>query len=222
MNGWGIVISFAFVFAVIGIAQVVLKLRLATPAATRKIVHIGVSHWWLIAMACFDSWYYAIVGPVAFVLINIASFVFRLFPAMEHEQRSRNLGTIYFPISLVFLVLLAWTGQVEIWIAGMGVLILGWGDGLASMLGERFGKPRITLFGNRKSILGTATMFVASAVVAFVFLLAFGGSGNTVTMVVASLATAAVATTIEVVTPLGLDNLTVPILTTLFVSAVWS
>jgi dolichol kinase len=31
-----------------------------------------------------------------------------------------------------------------------------------------------------------------------------------------------VATTIEVVTPLGLDNLTVPILTTLFVAAVWS
>ena len=218
MNGWGVVFSFAFVFAVIGIAQLVLKLKLATPATTRKIVHIGVSHWWLIAVACFDTWYYAIIGPIAFILINTASFLFRLFPAMEHEKRSRNLGTIYFPISLLVLVILAWTGHVQPWAAGMSVLILGWGDGLASLVGEQTTSPEFRVFGNRKSLLGSATMFVASGLVATIFLLAAGVSATAGIVLGRAAAIAAVATFIELVTPLGLDNLTVPLLTTLFIT----
>jgi dolichol kinase len=70
-------------------------------------------------------------------------------------------------------------------------------------------------------------MFVASVVVVAVFCLLFG-EGSVVAgpnaagwIVVAALATGLVATAIEVFTPLGIDNLTVPILTSLFFYAVF-
>jgi phytol kinase len=144
---------------------------------------------------------------------------------MEHEQRSRNLGTIYFPIALLVNVLLTWAGSIPIWIGGLGIMIMGYGDGLASLVGERFGRRPIIIFGNRKSVAGTVTMFLASAAVSAVFILVFADApsqGITApTVAVAALTTAAAATLIELLTPFGLDNLTVPIITALLFAATW-
>jgi len=216
MNWWGIVVSFGFVFGFIGIAQVMLRAGHLSPSVTRKVVHIGVAHWWILAMIFFDRWEFAIVGPVAFIFINLASYLFRLFPAMEHEERSRNLGTIYFPIALLANVLLTWGGSIPIWMGGLGILVLGWGDGLASVVGERTKSAALRVFGNTKSIAGSATMLVASVAVALVFFLIFGDSRTAGAIAVFVLTTALVATITELVTPFGLDNITVPIVVILF------
>jgi phytol kinase len=231
MNWWGIVVSFGFVFGFIGVAQLLLRSGRISASITRKVVHIGVAHWWILAMVFFDRWEFAIVGPAAFILINLASYLFRLFPAMEHEKRSRNLGTIYFPVALLSCVLLTWAGPIPIWVGGLAILVLGWGDGLASVVGE--GRSNgITIFGNRKSVAGTGTMFVASLVVISVFVVLFlapgplaagaatqlaaGVTPDATAIIVRIVATALVATLVELVTPFGLDNLTVPIVTMLF------
>lgn len=234
MNWWGIVVSFGFVFGFIGIAGLLLRAGRISPAVTRKVVHIGVAHWWILAMIFFDRWEFAIVGPAAFILINLASYLFRLFPAMEHEKRSRNLGTVYFPVALLACVLLTWAGPIPIWVGGLAILVLGWGDGLASVVGEGRRSGSLTVLGNRKSIAGTATMFVASTVVITVFVLLFLAPGPLAhtasasvtwlaagdpvvwTIVVRILATALLATLVELVTPFGLDNLSVPLVTILF------
>ena len=234
MNWWGIVVSFGFVFGFIGVAGLLLRAGRISPAVTRKVVHIGVAHWWILAMIFFDRWEFAIVGPAAFILINLASYLFRLFPAMEHEKRSRNLGTVYFPVALLACVLLTWAGPIPIWVGGLAILVLGWGDGLASVVGEGRRSGSLTVLGNRKSIAGTATMFVASTVVITAFVLLFlapgplahtasasvtwlaAGDPAAWTLVVRILATAALATLVELVTPFGLDNLTVPLVTILF------
>ncbi|MFW5718093.1 MAG: diacylglycerol/polyprenol kinase family protein [Spirochaetota bacterium] len=234
MNWWGIVVSFGLVFGFIGVAGLLLRAGRMSPALTRKAVHIGVAHWWILAMIFFDRWEFAIVGPAAFILINLASYLFRLFPAMEHEKRSRNLGTVYFPVALLACVLLTWAGPVPIWVGGLAILVLGWGDGLASVVGERRRSGSLTVLGNRKSIAGTVTMFVASTVVITVFVLLFlapgplahtasasvtwlaAGDPAVSTLVVRILATALLATLVELVTPFGLDNLSVPLVTILF------
>lgn len=233
MNWWGIVVSFGFVFGFIGIAQLLLRAGRMSPALTRKVVHIGVAHWWILAMLFFDRWEFAIVGPAAFILINLASYLFHLFPAMEHEKRSRNLGTVYFPVALLACVLLTWAGPVPVWVGGLAILVLGWGDGLASVVGESRGAGSLKILGNTKSVAGTVTMFLASTVVITVFVLLFlapgplagiaashvaglaGGDPAAGALVVRILATALVATLVELVTPFGLDNLTVPLVTLL-------
>jgi phytol kinase len=227
MNWWGVIVSFVFVFAVIGVAQLLLKAKLTNATVTRKLVHIGVSHWWFLAMLFFDRWQFAIIGPIAFILINLWSYLFRLFPAMEHEERTKNLGTVYFPIALLALVLFSWAGPMPTWVGGLGILVMGYGDGFASLFGERFARRSFRIYRTTKSYLGTLSMFVASFVVVAVFCLLFGseivgtGAQAALWIVLASLATAAVATAVEVFTPLGIDNLTVPILTSLFFFAVF-
>ena len=223
MNVVGVVISFGFVFAVIGVAQLLLRSGRLSASATRKVVHVGVAHWWLLAMCFFDRWEFAIIGPVAFVAINLASYLLRLFPAMEHEQRSKNLGTIYFPIALTATVLLTWAGPVPVWVGGVGILVLGYGDGMAAVIGERSTRGRFPIVGTMKSAAGTATMFAFSAAVVTVFLLVFAdpatliapGASAAASIALTAIVVAAAATVVEVVTPFGLDNLTVPIATTL-------
>lgn len=220
VNWWGIIVSFAFVFGFIGIAQLLLKRGRLSPSVTRKVVHIGVAHWWILAMIFFDRWEFAIVGPTAFILINLASFAFRLFPAMEHEERRRNLGTVYFPIALLICVLLTWAGPIPMWMGGAAMLVLGWGDGLASLVGESNGAGTLSVFGNRKSIAGTLSMFVAATVVLLVFLIIFASDLGPWTIAFTAVTAAAVAALVELITPFGLDNLSVPLLTLIYIYAI--
>ena len=222
MNWWGVIVSFGFVVAVLGLSQALLQARIVNSTVSRKLIHIGVSHWWFLATYFFDRWQFAIIVPVAFILLNLASYLFRLLPAMEHEVRTKNLGTVYYPIALLALVLLGWAGPLPLWIAGLGILVMGYGDGLASVIGEHLARRTFRIFGNSKSYLGTAVMFGASVAVVVVFMLLYGGDVAGGRVLVAALATGAVATVIELLTPFGIDNLTVPILTSLFFYAVFA
>ncbi len=214
MNWWGIIVSFAYVFLFIGIAQWLLGVGAISPPVARKIVHIGVAHWWIIAMVFFNRWEFAIAVPAAFIVINLASYVLRLLPAIEHTERRRNLGTVYFPVALLVCVLATWSGPIPIWMGGAGILVLGWGDGLASLVGETRTTGIIRVFGHRKSVGGSLTMLAASTVVLLAFLALYATPGEGLlagSILLTAVVVAAIATFVELVTPYGLDNLTVPV-----------
>ncbi|MBN2874565.1 MAG: hypothetical protein JXM71_05675, partial [Spirochaetales bacterium] len=164
-NILGLLVSYAMVFSFIGGATLLLKKGLLQPYATRKIVHIGVAHWWLLYIAFIDSPAIGVIGPLSFIVINWISYKAHLFKAMEDPEPTRNLGTIYFPVSLLVLVGLAAFGVVERWEAGIGVMVLGWGDGLAAIVGKRFGKTPFSIFGQTKTIPGTIALILASSAV---------------------------------------------------------
>jgi phytol kinase len=205
------------VFAVLGVAQLLLKSGRISASVTRKVVHIGVSHYWLIAMVLIDSWWAAAIPPLAFIFINTASYFARLFPAMEHEERRKNLGTIYFPIALLISVLLTWLGPVPIWMGGLGIVVLGWGDGLASLVGERTTGRTYRIFGNTKSVGGSVTMLVAALVVTVAFFAVFVPNPFSPSHLLVIAGTAVLAAVVEALTPFGMDNLSVPLATMGFV-----
>jgi phytol kinase len=224
LNWIGLATEFVFVFALIGIAQLLRRRGLVGGTLSRKIIHIGVSHWWLMAMYFHDNVSFAAVGPVVFIGLNYYSHRTRLFDAMEEEASRGNLGTVYFPVSLLLLVMLSFAGPVPRYVAGIGVLTMGWGDGLASLLGRSTRGPVIDVFGGRKSLVGTLSMFLASAAVAGLFTY-YGHplrAGAVALAIAPALLTAAAATIVELLTPLGLDNLSVPIVTTLFYQGVFA
>lgn len=197
MNQWvGLALSYIFVFVVIGIAQGLLRGGLVGPAITRKIVHIGVAHWWIIAMLVFEDPAIALIGPVSFIAINSWSWKRHVFAAMEHEDHRRNLGTIWFPVALTGLVLLTWGipglagtegssggavagGWLPRWYGLVAILVLGWGDGLASIVGERWGsRPgarRFRVPGGTKSAVGTTAMLLAAGTVTALVVWLFTG-----------------------------------------------
>ena len=136
---------------------------------------------------------------------------------MEHEERRKNLGTIYFPIALLICVLLTWAGPVPIWMGGLGIVLLGWADGLASLVGERSNGRKYQVYGNTKSIAGSLTMFVAALLVTAAFFLVFVADPFAARNMLIMIGTAALATLVEALTPLGMDNVSVPLATMGFV-----
>ena len=77
--------------------------------ASRKFIHILLANWWLVAMAFFDSVVWAMVMPIAFVVINFISYKGNLIKVMERDEAEKDgLGTVYFAFSLIPLVILSY------------------------------------------------------------------------------------------------------------------
>ena len=126
----GILISFIFVFAVIGMSTVLSNKGLLDNEGSRKFIHVSVSNWWIIAMLTFKDPLWASFVPLMFVFINYLSYRKNIFKAMERDGSSKDLGTVYYAISLLILAYLTFAYKVP-YIGGIGILVMGYGDGLS-------------------------------------------------------------------------------------------
>ena len=107
-------------------------------------------------------------------------------------------------------VVVAWFWPLEKpYYGAIGILIMALGDGFAALIGRKFGKHPYQVWGEKKSIEGSLTMAVISYAVTVVILL--GVQGNHWQIWVLAIAVALVATGLEAVSKIGIDNLTVPI-----------
>lgn len=173
----------------------------------RKIVHIGVGNvillaWWLE----IPAW----VGITASVLFSILTFLSYRYPILLSVSGvgRQSWGTFFYAVSIGLLIALFWTQGLPQY-AALGILIMTWGDGLAALVGQQFGKHPFVVWGIPKSYEGCLTMGLVSYVVSSSILLAVqGGVWQTwlVPLVVAS-----VAAGLEVFSKFGIDNLTVPL-----------
>jgi phytol kinase len=211
MDVLGIIASYVFVLAVLAVATVLVRRNVMTALSARKVIHIGVSHWWLLAMVMIDDPWVASVGPFTFIFINALALRFRFLPVMDREADARNWGTVYFPFSLLVLVNLCWRHVVPIWVGAIASLVLGWGDGLAALVGGRTPGHGMRIWGGRKTLAGSASMLAASFVVVLAITLLFNPRFPALLPSAGvSIAVAAGVTLVEAVTPLGIDNLTIP------------
>ncbi|HVO39164.1 MAG TPA: hypothetical protein VMV03_09080 [Spirochaetia bacterium] len=218
-NAAGLAASFLLVLGLIRLAVLARRRGLLDALGARKVVHIGAANWWLFAMAVFDDPWTASVGP-AFALLGAALSPGRspVPTESEHDGRKRDRGMILYSASLLVLVNLSWRSVIPIWIGGIGALVMGWGDGLAGIVGRRFGGAGVSIWGRRKTAAGTVTMFAASLAVVLVMMLVFGARPLGIPAAASAVGTAAAATALELLTPFGMDNLTIP-LGTAFVAA---
>lgn len=212
----GLIFSFLYVFLFIGIANFLAGRGAVSPKTSRKLVHIGVSHWWLFAMFWIKSPLIASIGPAAFIILNWLSIRANAFKGMNNEESRHNYGTVYFPISLLILVLTSWYGLLPKWVAGTGILVLGWGDGLAALIGEGVASPSDKVFGWRKSMAGTMAMFLSSSLVILIMIQIFDPQVPLQIALIRSIGTGLLAAYLEVFSPFGIDNLTVPVGTVLY------
>lgn len=199
-----LLISAIFVCIVVLISFLLKRYTSLSGETIRKFIHISVSNWAFILVYGFDDIRYAMAGPAAFIFIN-AFFVYSgMGRVLGMGERKRFNGLIYFPLSLLVLVALYYNGIVEGPDVIAGILIMGYGDGLAGLIGSAWGHHKYTVMKCTKSWEGTCVMFIVSLLIA---LLAGNGAY--------SLLIALLATALEALTPFGLDNITVPILSSL-------
>ncbi|MDO9629457.1 MAG: SEC59/DGK1/VTE5 family protein [Acholeplasmataceae bacterium] len=207
-NVWGLILSYILIFVIIGISTFLQNKKIFGDEGARKFIHIGVSNWWILAMLFFtgeDAVWYAVIAPITFIFLNYLSYRLNILKAMERGGKG-NLGTVYFPISLLILVILTFGVIKQPFIGAVGILVMGYGDGLAAVIGTKYGKHKLA-FG--KSVEGSLTMFLVSLVVSITILL-ISGVPNAYLI---ALGVALIATLVELATPKGLDNLSVPLFT---------
>lgn len=199
--------SFIYILAIIAVAFVLYRFTKIGSEGVRKFIHILVSGWVLILVNCYDSLAWAVIGPVTFIFLN-AAFVYSGFSKyLGMGNRKRDNGLIYYPFSILVLVIMMYNGLADERIVISSVLMMGFGDGLAALIGSRFGRHGYSFIGGKKSLEGTLTMFAVSLTI----LLVVYPEGPWYV----SLLVAVFATLLENITPLGFDNISVPLLSAL-------
>ena len=189
------------------IAWVVYRFAKGEPEIVRKIVHIGTGNvimlaWWLDVPASLG-----ITASIVASAITLLSYRFPLLPGINSVGR-QSLGTFFYAVSMGILV--AWFWHIEQpQYAAIGIMVMAWGDGLAALIGQRFGKHKYQVLGAQKSWEGSLTMALVSFAISSLILLSV--QGNLWQTWVVSLAIALAATSLEAISFLGIDNLTVPL-----------
>lgn len=124
-----------------------------------------------------------------------------------------QFGLVFYAISYTVL---AFFFSAKPYVIIAGILPMAFGDAAASIVGQKIGRHQFTIF-SKKSIKGTAAMFTITFVSVTLSLLLFSYlcPFSTYTLLLASLGVATIATILEALTPKGLDNLTVPLISAL-------
>jgi phytol kinase len=200
-------ISYVYVFAMIGVGEGLRKWRGYSTEFTRKFIHIGVGLWAFGTVLLFQHWYFAIIPPLTFVLLNYISYHREIFKSVETGEKG-NLGTVYFPISFSIVICLFWT-RPNLLVASL--MPMTWGDALAAILGQRYGQRKYSILGSTRSVEGSLAMFLFSWLSTFLALLFLPPLGWQ-TSLLYSLALAVFTTLVEALSPWHIDNLTVPLL----------
>jgi phytol kinase len=171
---------------------------------SRKLVHIGAGPVVLIAWAFGVGRPVAVAAAGAITLLAALNHRMRVLPAIEDVER-HSYGTIAYGGSITLLLWLWWPAHPGT--VAAGVLVMALGDGLAGLLGPLIPSPSWTVFGERRSLVGTAAMGMASLSVLLALSLLGGGPAPPP----ASIALIALAATaLEQWAFLGIDNFTVP------------
>ncbi|MCT0218765.1 dolichol kinase [Synechococcus sp. CS-1329] len=202
----GVALVLLWLSAVLGLALWARRHWPDQPEWSRKLLHIGTGPVVLIAWATgIDRW---IALPAAAVVTLLAALNhrYRLLPAIEDVGR-HSYGTVAYGASITLLLALFWPEQPQA--VAAGVLVMALGDGLAGLLGPLIPSASWQILGQRKSVVGTAAMAAAALLVLLLLRQLGGPAPGPGALVLISLT----ATLLEQVAVLGLDNLSVPVVT---------
>lgn len=171
---------------------------------SRKFVHITVGSF-VAFWPFFLDWNEIKLLSIAFIVVVLASKKLKVFQAIHSVQRPTH-GELFFALAVGALALIS---QNE-WIYMAAVLQMSLADGLAAVVGTRFGnQTRYMVLGHTKSIHGTLTFFIVSVAILIVFT-AFSGIILSLPII---MGLALAASLVENVSVEGIDNLLVPVLT---------
>jgi phytol kinase len=178
---------------------------------TRKIVHIGTGNVIAIAWLLQLPAWVGITSAVLAGIITLVSYWLPILPGVNSVGR-QSWGTFFYSVSMGLLIAIFWPlGRPEY--AVIGILVMAWGDGLAAIVGQAYGKHRYQVFGNGKSVEGSIALAVVSYIVVTGILFVVQGDLPITWLV--GIPVAVVAIALESISQWGLDNLTLPLGTAL-------
>ena len=197
-----------YVGAIVLISELLHRYTNTKPEQVRKVVHIGTGNVIIIAWLLHLPAWVGIVSGILAGIVTLISYRLPILPGVNSVGR-KSLGTFFYAVSIGILTAIFWNLDLPHY-AVIGILIMAWGDGLAAIIGQRFGNHPYTIFGNSKSWEGTLTMLVVSYAIVSIVLLSV--QGNIWQTWWVGIPVAIAATAVESIAQWGLDNLSVPLM----------
>ncbi len=166
---------------------------------SRKVVHIlaGVSAGLL---PLFMNFHEIAVLSLLFIPIMFISKRQNIFSSI-HEVKRHTYGEVYFPFAILITALLFPRTYIYMY----GLLIMGVSDGLASVIGQRYGRHPYRLLGAHKSYEGSLTFGLTAFGLGIAMMLSLGVT--LLPAIILSCLLAIVLSAVEGSLTHGLDNL---------------
>ncbi len=208
MSNWlGLLIIIVYIFGLIGAAELLRHRYRLSNNFTRNAIHIGVGMLsWALPFLFTSPWFF-IAGALGFAALNFLDWRYQFFAAMS-SSNSNNLGTVYFPLVAALTVYFFWDTP-PLMVASL--MPLTWGDGLAPIIGKKFGRHHFTINDSTRTLEGSLGFFVAAFLATWLALWLMPGSPDLtpINAILPALAVGIVTTVAEAVSIMGLDNITV-------------
>lgn len=199
-------LSLVAIYFLIKLAEKLRRDHKLKPEVTRKFVHISVgtfvAFWpffmsnWIIFIICF-----------AFIGVVVLSRLLGWFDSIHAVER-KTWGDILFPLGIAMTLLVANNKYIFM----VAMLHLALADGIAALVGEKWGHKTIyRVNGYKKTLVGNLAFFATS--IAIMLAVAYVGNfGFSHLNIVGLIAVPIIATILETIAIGGMDNLVVPVI----------
>ena len=187
--------------------------------AKRKLVHIGSSAFALLLR--WLTWWQGALCAIAALIFNVLILPRiggrGIYRDADHK-RGYPIGIVLYPISVLICILFCYK---RLYVAAAAWAIMAWGDGFASIFGQKYGTKKLPWNENRSYAGSLAFLLIGSAAaVGFTFWVWQAPAEPLLWYAVAIPVLGAILATLIETVPMGLDdNLTVPISAALFMLA---
>jgi dolichol kinase len=196
----GLILVYGYVAILLILSEKVLN---KYPTFSRKFLHIMVGNVLFILPLFTSQFIITFLVAAPFILLT---FLMSPYSPIKFDDRisssGHGFGLVYYAISWTVLAFFFYD---QPWIIAVGIAAMSYGDGMAALIGNKYGNHKYNIFGDKKSFEGSIAMFLVLIVTLVVVLTYY--HVNIPSLLIIPLV-AIVATIFEGITPKGLDNIT--------------
>ena len=196
----GLILVYGYIALLLIISEKVMN---KYPTFSRKFLHIMVGNVLFILPLFTSKFVMTFIVAAPFILLTFLMSPYSPFKLNDRISSSgHGLGLVYYAVSWTILAFFFFD---QPWIIAVGIVAMSYGDGMAALIGEKYGKHKYRIFGDKKSFEGSIAMFLVIIATLWIVLVYYHVTIDNLLIIPI---VALIATIFEGITPKGLDNIT--------------
>jgi len=196
----GLILVYGYIALLLIISEKVMN---KYPTFSRKFLHIMVGNVLFILPLFTSKFVMTFIVAAPFILLTFLMSPYSPFKLNDRiSSPGHGLGLVYYAVSWTILAFFFFD---QPWIIAVGIVAMSYGDGMAALIGEKYGKHRYRIFGDKKSFEGSIAMFLVIIATLWIVLVYYHVTIDNLLIIPI---VALIATIFEGITPKGLDNIT--------------
>ncbi len=210
----GVALVYVYVALLLVLTEKILSKKY--PLQGRKILHILTGNIAFILPIFQTKEVMAFLAAGPFILFTFLMSPYSPIKSLRGDtsKSGHGMGLVYYAIAWTILAYFFFDSKEVI---AIGILAMSYGDGFASLIGIKYGKKKYKIYKDEKSFIGSLSMFIFTFFLIVIALLFYQRIDLDITSIIDVvpwlLLISGISAVAEGITPLGLDNLSVPFLT---------